>query len=384
MRNKRNDFITKGAKERGITPKDFVKKILAQSDSYSAYAIARANAYKAILSRKADGGLFASNGYKKGTNVLKKAKGGVVAAPLTPADPYINYKQVFKRALGEVYPSPQPRNSIGYVSENTAPSVTEMQFQNPFKMESGGPVGLFDQWDREDEEDEADMIKQTSAPSSDEVESKQSVEPFYKRFEQNNADAMAVLLENLSVTNSQPMQYVPIKQGNNTFISKVPQQITLPSFSAPQGNGLQVVKQAALRHNVPPEILAGVYGAETSFGKNVKTSSAGAQGPFQFMPGTAKQYGVNTNDLESSADGAARYLSDLYKQFGNWEQAVAAYNAGPGNIKKGRIPEETRNYVPKVMGYAKNVKFQQGGTYDVTPEELQDLKNKGYKFKFVY
>lgn len=372
MKNRRNDFITKGARERGITPKDFVKKILAQQDSYSAYAIARANAYKAILTKKPDGGLI-------GIAHTQYKQGGAVAATLTPADPYINYKQVFKRVLNERYPTPAPNNSKGYVSDNTAPTIGEMQgrFNNPFKMASGGPAVLFEQWDREDAEDEQG-VSSNEAPSSAEVSDNKSSRPFYERFQQNNDDAMNVLLESLSASNSQPMEYVPIRQGNNTTIGKVP---------APNGN-LQVVKQAALKYNVPPEILAGVYGAESGFGKNpnaYKENHAKAMGPFQFTRGTAGDYGlVDRNDLGQSSDAAARYLSDLYKQFGNWEQAIAAYNAGPGNIKKGIMPEETRAYVPKVMGYAKNVKFQEGGTYDVSPEELQELKNKGYKFKFVY
>lgn len=50
----------------------------------------------------------------------------------------------------------------------------------------------------------------------------------------------------------------------------------------------------------------------------------------------------------SAADGAARYLRDLHTKFGSWDKAVAAYNAGPGNIAKGIYPAETRAYVPKV------------------------------------
>jgi hypothetical protein len=132
--------------------------------------------------------------------------------------------------------------------------------------------------------------------------------------------------------------------------------------SIPQDRGKQfsIIKEAADKYGVPASILAGVYGAETGFGKHATmVSSAGAQGPFQFMPGTAAQYGVNPWDFNSAADGAARLLRDNYRTLGSWDKAVAAYNAGPGNIKKGIMPAETKAYVPKVMSYA-NAFSQQG------------------------
>lgn len=84
-------------------------------------------------------------------------------------------------------------------------------------------------------------------------------------------------------------------------------------------------------------------------------SPAGAQGHFQFMPGTAKQYGLtNPDDFEQSADASARYISDLMSRYaGNLQKAVAAYNWGPGNVDKyglGKAPAETRGYLDKVLG----------------------------------
>lgn len=146
--------------------------------------------------------------------------------------------------------------------------------------------------------------------------------------------------------------------------------------SIPQDRGKQfsIIKEAADKYGVPASILAGVYGAETAFGKHpTMVSSAGAQGPFQFMPGTAAQYGVNPWDFNSAADGAARLLRDNYRTLGSWDKAVAAYNAGPGNIKKGIIPAETRAYVPKVMSYANA--FSQQGFRD--GGELQQYQRAG-------
>ena len=97
-------------------------------------------------------------------------------------------------------------------------------------------------------------------------------------------------------------------------------------------------------------------------------SRAGAGGLWQFMIGTGKQYGLQVNSLVDerrdpvkSSYAAARYLSDLYKIFGDWNLVIAAYNCGPENINKAirrssgekdywqiypYLPKETRGYVP--------------------------------------
>jgi soluble lytic murein transglycosylase-like protein len=93
--------------------------------------------------------------------------------------------------------------------------------------------------------------------------------------------------------------------------------------------------------------------AESGGNENVGTSSSGAIGLMQFMPDTAKGLGIDPTDPNQSIDGAAQYLSSLYKQFGDWKLAVAAYNAGEGNVRKyGGIPpfQETQNYVKKIFG----------------------------------
>lgn len=98
-------------------------------------------------------------------------------------------------------------------------------------------------------------------------------------------------------------------------------------------------------------------------------SRVGAMGLWQFMPATGRQYGMQVNldvdermDPEKSTEAAAKYLKVLYKMFGDWEVALAAYNCGPGNVQKairrsgGKktfwgiyefLPRETRNYVPQ-------------------------------------
>ncbi len=93
-----------------------------------------------------------------------------------------------------------------------------------------------------------------------------------------------------------------------------------------------------------------------SGGDTQAISKAGAKGPFQFMPGTAKDFGLVGDDVfdpEKSAHAAARYMSQLLKMFdGDLGKALAAYNWGQGNVERkglGAVPQETREYVPKVL-----------------------------------
>ena len=117
---------------------------------------------------------------------------------------------------------------------------------------------------------------------------------------------------------------------------------------------------------VPPEL---VWLAEVESGfKAGAESPAGALGMFQLMPATAKQYGLSLwpfderVQAEPSARAAAKYLRQLYGQFGDWRLAVAAYNCGEGRVQKSlsryaaksyeriatHLPAETQMYVPKV------------------------------------
>ena len=120
-------------------------------------------------------------------------------------------------------------------------------------------------------------------------------------------------------------------------------------------NAPKMFAELEAKYNLPPNLLNAVMMAE-SRGIPGQTSRAGAQGYFQFMPETAKQYKVKVNDLGSEADGAARLLSDLLKASdNNVEVALAKYNWGSGNFQRGggmnKLPAETRAYIPKVLGF---------------------------------
>ena len=117
----------------------------------------------------------------------------------------------------------------------------------------------------------------------------------------------------------------------------------------------QIFKAASEKYNVPENLLKAVAKAESNFNPMAQ-SSCGAQGVMQLMPATAKGLGVTDSfNAEQNIMGGAKYLSQLLDSFdGNTQLAVAAYNAGAGNvIKYDGIPpfNETQNYVKKVMQY---------------------------------
>ncbi|WP_227729070.1 lytic transglycosylase domain-containing protein [Yersinia proxima] len=127
------------------------------------------------------------------------------------------------------------------------------------------------------------------------------------------------------------------------------------------------LKQLESQYNLPSTLLDRVYLTESNRGKNL-LSPKGAEGPFQFMPATGRDYGLNTTadrmDFNKSSEAAAKYLADLLKDFdGDVNQAVASYNWGQGNVKKhglGRAPAETRNYLQKIMLGLPAIHPQQG------------------------
>jgi soluble lytic murein transglycosylase-like protein len=138
------------------------------------------------------------------------------------------------------------------------------------------------------------------------------------------------------------------------------------SSAAAGGSGGEyeaLIDQAASRNGLDPAVLHGLIEQESGFDPSA-TSSAGASGLTQLMPGTASSLGVlNPLDPSESIEGGARYLSQLMTQFGgNTADALAAYNAGPGAVEQyGGVPPyaETQSYVAKVLGYAETYRQSQ-------------------------
>ena len=115
---------------------------------------------------------------------------------------------------------------------------------------------------------------------------------------------------------------------------------------------------AEQQYGIPTDLLARQGFEESSFLPDIidgtQVSSAGALGIMQFEPATAAQYGVsNPLDPSQAIPGAAAYMAALYKEFGSWSLALAAYDAGPGNVQAAGpgIPAfpETQNYVSQIL-----------------------------------
>jgi hypothetical protein len=124
----------------------------------------------------------------------------------------------------------------------------------------------------------------------------------------------------------------------------------LPARGAPWANAIE---DAALRAGVDPRLLAALVWGESEFTPDA-VSRSGAIGLTQLMPATAAGLGVDPTDPIQNLDGGARFLASMIRQFGSVELGLAAYNAGPGTVRRtGGIPPipETQAYVPKVLGY---------------------------------
>lgn len=117
----------------------------------------------------------------------------------------------------------------------------------------------------------------------------------------------------------------------------------------------RIFEEASQKYGVPLALLKAVGKAESNFNASA-VSGAGAQGVMQLMPATAKSLGVEDPfDARSNIMGGAKYLSEKLNLYdGDIDLALAAYNAGSGNVAKyGGVPPfaETRNYIKRIREY---------------------------------
>jgi soluble lytic murein transglycosylase-like protein len=133
---------------------------------------------------------------------------------------------------------------------------------------------------------------------------------------------------------------------------------TLRNWKAPPAAApyLEAIAQAEARYGLPKNLLARQLQQESGYKPEIisgkQKSAAGAIGIAQFMPATAKDFGIDPTNPWQSIDAAGKYMKQLYNRFGAWDLALAAYNWGLGNLgKKGidKAPAETRNYFTKIL-----------------------------------
>lgn len=111
----------------------------------------------------------------------------------------------------------------------------------------------------------------------------------------------------------------------------------------------KIARAKARKYGLDPSVFARQINAESGFNPRAR-SRVGAQGIAQIMPGTAKAWGVNPMDPVAALDAAAKNMAAYVRKYGGYENALRAYNAGPGAIEKSKSYAETNNYVKKILG----------------------------------
>jgi len=160
-----------------------------------------------------------------------------------------------------------------------------------------------------------------------------------------------------------------VEQARNRYVENREVWIRKLSGRTPPARAaalLPGLKRVFREEGIPPQLVWQAE-AESTFNPAAR-SPAGAVGLYQFMPATAREYGLRLSpaderlDAMKNARAAARYLKFLHGRFGNWPLAFAAYNCGQGRVAKAlaasggrtfddihdRLPAETRMYVPKI------------------------------------
>lgn len=111
-----------------------------------------------------------------------------------------------------------------------------------------------------------------------------------------------------------------------------------------------LIQKQSEKHNISADLVRAVVQTESGGHANA-VSPAGAVGLMQLMPDTARDLGVDPYNPEENLDGGIRFLKQMGKSFGSLENALAAYNAGPGAVRRfGGVPpyRETQNYVRRI------------------------------------
>ena len=144
---------------------------------------------------------------------------------------------------------------------------------------------------------------------------------------------------------------LPLAIGSCGLRSSRPSTLLRPSAEARRRALFPLVQQAACQAGLPVSLMDAMLVQESGYNPWA-LSSKGAFGLGQLMPGTARYLGVDRYDIRGNLNGAARYLREHLTEFGDARLALAAYNAGPGRVRRSRgVPNitETKDYVRSIL-----------------------------------
>lgn len=189
------------------------------------------------------------------------------------------------------------------------------------------------------------------------------------------ASAGQILSEEISITEKNPMEKDTVQEflidsmdvaalSPYAHLLAMPCPMITPAFAEAMHHGRihtppekwnSIIRKAARTHNLPESLIAAVIHTESAFTANA-ISPKGARGAMQIMPQTQKELGLkDPYDAESNVMAGSAYLRQQLDRFGTLELALAAYNAGPGNVVKyGGIPP-----FPETIRYVRQVKERQ-------------------------
>lgn len=181
-------------------------------------------------------------------------------------------------------------------------------------------------------------------------------------------------------------------KGEAKVVSKerVTHAVKEPNKKHPYG---EMVERDAVKYGNDPKMVHRLLNIETGGMKNPESavSSAGAQGIAQFMPATAKQYGIDPFNPREASRGMNEHVHHLMKKYGDPQLVAIAYNWGEGNTNKwlargadpSKLPKETQTYLSRFMSTAMAkggvVGYAKGGKVERASYEEQMQKAFGYK-----